>query len=574
MSKGASVEEGSADFTFGLKAADYAAIAAYLVLTFGISVWFGRKQKNVDDYFVGGRRMPWFAVGLSILATLFSTLSYLGVPGEMIKHGVGLFTGYLSIPLTAFVVLYLWVPFFMRLRLTSAYEYLELRFGRTVRSLGAGLFILLRLGWMSMVTYAASFALDQVKGPDLEALPGPDIYWWIAIIGIISAIYTSIGGIQAMIWIDVIQCLLLLSGVLMAIGSVMYVDGTGITDWWRTAATEGPSHTSPEWWSWDVTVRMTVGFVMINNFFWTICTHGSDQVVLQRYFSTSSLRAARRSYMINLAVDLTMAALLATAGLALLAFYLKHPNWLPPDTTSAVNAADKLFPHFLGSRLLPGCTGLIIAAFLCDAIQTLESGVNAITAVVTNDFFNPSRTAPSDDVGKTSQLSEATKLKIARVLAILIGVTVTVAALGVAFLKTSRKDLTLVDMMPKFFNMFVGPLASMFFVGMFIPRCRTRTMIPSVILGIVVSVLWSWWNELTGHPPGPSLSVSVGTAMNFALMPGNPPSPFLAIVVPYLTTVITAFVLSLVFDSGADHHGRAFSWRAVMRRIPEPVEQA
>lgn len=371
----------------GLGPLDQAAIVLYLAGTFGIAWWFGRKQKTVDDFLVGGRHMPWFAVGLSILATLFSTLSYLGVPGEMIKHGVGHFLGLLALPLTATVISLFWIPFFMRLKLTSAYEYLEQRFSYPIRFFGAGLFLLLRLGWMSMVIFAASMALDRIKGPDLEFLPGPDLYWWIALIGVIAALYTAVGGIQAMIWTDVLQCLLLLAGVLMAIGYVAWADGTGPIDWWNTARDHGQKHTTPPLFSWDVTVRVTIVTAMINSFFWNICTHGSDQVVLQRYFSTASLAAAQQGYFINVLVDVSMSVLLSVAGLALLAFYLRHSTLLPADATSATGAADKLFPHFLGTQLPAGCAGLVMAAFLCDAIQTLESGANAITAVVTNDFI-------------------------------------------------------------------------------------------------------------------------------------------------------------------------------------------
>ncbi|NQW26234.1 MAG: hypothetical protein HQ473_07730 [Cryomorphaceae bacterium] len=143
-------------FNSGLESLDFAAIAAYLLATFGIALWFGHRQKDSDDFFVGGRAMPWFAVGLSILATLFSTLTYLGAPGEVIKNGFGHFLGFLAIPFGMAVVMLLWIPFFMRLKLTSAYEYLELRFNYPVRCIGASLFILLRLGWMSMVIFAAS----------------------------------------------------------------------------------------------------------------------------------------------------------------------------------------------------------------------------------------------------------------------------------------------------------------------------------------------------------------------------------------------------------------------------------
>src|SRR5687768_14549781 len=189
----------------GFEPLDYAAVAFYLLLTFGIALWFGHRQKDTEDFFVGGRRMPWLAVGLSILATLFSTISYLGSPGEVIKHGIGFYLGYLAIPLNFLVVMYLLVPFFMRLKLTSAYEYLEKRFSYPVRAIGATLFILLRLGWMSMVIFVASMALDRIKGADIPLLYGPDLYWWIGAIGIIAAVYTSIGGIQAVIWVDVLQ---------------------------------------------------------------------------------------------------------------------------------------------------------------------------------------------------------------------------------------------------------------------------------------------------------------------------------------------------------------------------------
>lgn len=518
----------------GLETLDYAAIGLYMVGTFGISLWFGRKQKNVDDFFVGGRHMPWFAVGLSIMATLFSTLSYLGAPGEMIKNGIGMSLGSLAIPFSLVVVFYLWIPFFMRLKLTSAYEYLERRFSYAVRLIGAVLFIFLRLGWMSMVVFAASMALDRVKGDDFTLLPGPDIYWWIAGVGVFAAVYTAVGGIQAMIWTDVLQCLLLLAGVLMAIGYVAFVDRTTPVDWWRTAAEHAPKHTSPPFFIPDVMVRDTIVWVLINNFFWTVCTHGSDQVVLQRYFSTSSLKAARRSYLINVCVDFGMTLLLAMAGLALLAFYLKHGNLLPEGWT-AVGAADKLFPHFLGHQLPAGCAGLIISAFICDAMQTLESGVNAITAVVTNDLV------PRLRRGKPRRLSE---LAAARILTVLITVIVTANAYFVAERAIDRK-LTLVGMMPKFFNMFVGPLAALFMTGMFLPRCTSRSAVPAVVTGLSVSVFWSWYPEIFHVEQGPTI--------------------FLAIAVPCLTTIATAAVLSYLVERGGSHAGQGFTWFAVVK---------
>ncbi|MBM3972463.1 MAG: hypothetical protein FJ302_21790 [Planctomycetes bacterium] len=529
------VPESQLSLDAGLEWPDFLAIAFYFALTFGIAVWFGRKQKDVDDFFVGGRRMPWFAVGLSILATLFSTLSYLGMPGEMIKNGMGVFLGILAAPLSMAVIMLLWIPFFMRLQLTSAYEYLELRFSYPVRLIGAALFVLLRLGWMSMVIFAASMALDRVKGPDILWLPGEDIYWWIGLVGIIAAIYTAVGGIQAMIWTDVLQCLLLLAGVLLAIGYVATVDGTGPVDWWKTAANTEGRNNLPPLFSWDITVRTTIVFALINHFFWNICTHGSDQVVLQRYFSVSSLKNARKSYFVNFLVDLTMASLLSLCGLALLAFYLKHADQVPGGLT-AVKGADKLFPHFLGNQLPAGFAGLIISAFLCDAIQTLESGVNAITAVAANDIV------PRLRRGRPRIMSD---LAFARVMSILITMAVTANAYFVAN-RVQAIGETIVGMMPKFFNMFVGPLASLFIIGMFFRRCTARSAIPAVLCGFAVSICWSWWPEIRGVPKEQA------------------PSFLLAIAAPCLTSLSIAWILGWVVERGGAHSGLKFTWREIV----------
>ncbi|QDU26340.1 Sodium/glucose cotransporter [Anatilimnocola aggregata] len=517
----------------GLDPLDYAAVVFYLLLTFGIAVWFGRKQKDTEDFFVGGRRMPWLIVGLSILATLFSTLSYIGVPGEMIKRGSALFLGYLALPFTFLVITFLWIPFFMRLKLTSAYEYLERRFSYVVRLFAAVLFVCLRLGWMGMVVYAASMALDMVKGGDTTMLPGPDLYWWIGSIGIIAAVYTAIGGIQAMLWVDVLQCILLLTGVLLTIGFVVVSDGTGPLDWMRTAASNSSDHKWPPVFTFDVTVRNTIVWTMINSFFWHICTHGSDQVVLQRYFSTPSLQAARRSYFTNVIVDFSMAGLLSLAGLALLAYFVKHPALLPGGKT-APEMADKLFPFFLGNQLPAGCAGLVISAFLCDAIQTLESGVNAITAVATKDLI------PRKGLAKET---DSQQLSLARVLTVFISLFVTGAAYGIAYLQVVY-NLTLVDMMPKFFNMFVGPLAAMFFTGMFVPRATTRSILPAAIFGLALSIVWSWWEAIFQTSWRPTI--------------------FLSIAVPCLSTVLMAAILSFIVERGGKHSGSGFTWWAIV----------
>ena len=531
----------------GLGLWDFVAVGSYLLVTFGVSAWAARRQVSTEDFFVGGRRMPWMAVGLSILATLFSTISYLGVPGEAVKNGIGLSLGYLALPFSFAVVSIFWIPFFMRLRLTSAYEYLERRFDRSLRKLGATLFILLRIGWMSMVVFVASLAVDEIVGPDLKWLPGPDVYWIIALIGLTAAVYTSMGGIEAVIWVDVLQCLLLLSGVLLAIGYVALVDHTGPIDWWNTVHANLKQHTAPPIFSTDLTIRVTVFTAIIGNFFWTICTHGSDQVVLQRYFSTSSARQARGSYIINVIVDLTMATLLAVAGFALLTFYLKHASLLP-DGETATTMADKLFPFFLGHQLPAGCAGLILSAFLCDAIQTLESGVNSIVAVTTRDLLTSSQTSERESEKLVAGSPEArlalTDLFRVRVFSALLAILVACNAYGVAYLRQVHQ-LTIVDMMPKFFNMFVGPLAAMFFIGMFWSRCTSRSVWPAAVLGLAVSITWSWWETIFQTSWRPTILLSIAF--------------------PCLVTFLSARLISQFVDPARRADEVDYSWLSVIR---------
>lgn len=553
-----------------LELIDFVAVLVYLAVTAGIVVWSSRRQKTTDEFFLGGRRMPWMAVGLSLLATLMSSISYLGVPGEMIGKGITMFAQYLALPFSMCVVLLVWVPFFMRLRMTSAYEYLEKRFDYRVRLLGGLLFLLLRFGWMSMVMYVGSMALTNmtaslVPADRLDPIAGlfasdasqapllkdSLIYWVIAGVGIIATIYTCTGGFRAAIWNDVLQSLMLLGGALVTLGYIMWTTGTGPSDWWKTAQEHASGHTEIIWFSFDPTVRMTVFTACVLNFFWTICTHGSDQVVLQRYFSTRSLAAARRSYIMNAMTDVTIGGLLALCGLAMLAFYLQHPSFLPEGIfktvgdTVVVERGDRVLPHFFAHQLPAGIGGVILAVLLCDAMQTLVSGVNSISAVFTTDIY--SRMYPED----RKRISE---LKLAKLLTVIVGLVVTFLGMGVAHYASTHPEKNIIDMMAAAFNMFLGPMASLFLIGMFL-KCRAPIVLFASSCGMVISFLWSYWQAIFGTEWQPSITLTTA--------------------VPYLTSFTIAFVLTKIFGSDAPNPGLEYTWINVMKRpIPAPEENA
>ncbi|HVC96583.1 MAG TPA: sodium/solute symporter [Pirellulales bacterium] len=526
----------------GLETLDYVGVVAYLLATLAIVVWSSRKQESTDEFFLGSRRMPWLAVGMSLLATLLSTLTYLGAPGEIVKNGVAFFMGLLALPFSMLVVLCLWVPFFMRLRLTSAYEYLERRFDYRARLLGGTLFLFLRLGWMSLVIHTASGALREMTGFSIQ--------WLIVFVGLSATLYTCVGGIRAAIWNDVLQFVMLFGGLFVTVGYVAWATGTGPTHWWNTVTAHSPAHTNPLWFSFDPTVRMTVATVVLHSFFWTICTHGADQVALQRYFATRSLSAARRSYLVNAVSDILVSVLLATSGLALLFFYFEHPDFLGEGLTPA-SAGDKLLPYFFTHQLPAGLGGLILAGFLCDAMQTLDSGVNSISAVATTDIGDRFHSFRAGRMGD---------LRLARALTLIVGILTTGVALMVAY-TAEHSDLNIVDLMPRLFNMFLGPLASLFFIGMFLPRCTARSALPAVLCSLVLSIVWSHWSTIVM-----ALALLAPSLESYSSIR---PSITWAIWFPCTIAFLLAALLGTIVDKRGDHPGRAYSWRAVLRR-PEP----
>lgn len=574
---------------FGLL--DMLAVAAYMAATAAIAWRATRQRGTADEFFLGGRSMPWFAVGLSIMATLMSTVSYLAVPGEMIKNGFTVFTSYLSAPFSMAVVLCLWVPFFMRLRVTSAYEYLEARFGYSARATAAVLFVLLRLGWMGVILYTSSMALDAMLEHNHQALdeaaegaesPRHDyptvelpairwngqpvvvqrIYLWILLSGVFTSLYTAAGGIRAVIWTDVMQSGVMFGGTIITIGYVAATLGSGPIAWWQAASQAGHGHAKMQLFSLDPTTRMTVVTIALSSFFWTICTHGSDQIVTQRYFSTASLSAAQRSYFIAAIADVAVGVLLGLAGLGLLAFYLQYPQNLGGSIDLAKNA-DPVFPHFIAHQLPPGLGGVILSALFAAAMSSLSSGINSTTAVGLTDLG--ARCFAKHKAWWSS-------VRVARGTSLVAGSVATAFAFWVTFIARQETNQNIIDLMYKMFNMFLGPLAGLFFTGMFVARCTSRSAMPGVLSGLLISFVWCYWLEITGLVQ--ALTADANGEGGLVLGNGKPLSISLAIAVPCCATVALSWLYSLVVDSGQRHAGADWTWLAVMRREPPRTEAA
>lgn len=519
-----------------LETADHVVIGLYLagMLWMGFSI--ARKQRSTDDFFVGGRNLPAWAVGISIFASLLSTITYLGMPGEMFRTGVAFLTRQLPIPLVLGVVWFLWIPFFKRLNLTSAYEYLEQRFDYKVRAATAVFCLLLLFGWISVVVLTAARGMKNVIELNLDWWPDSDMHMIIVSVGLFSVLYTTMGGIRAVIWTDVIQFIVLMVGAFFTIGYIAWATNSGLGDWLTTS--QQYKHESVEWFDLDVTNRSTVFSISIGMFAWYVCTHGSNQVALQRYFSVKDEWEARKSYIVSAVASILIGVTLAGVGISLMHFISVKPDVLPSskfvestEQKVAYKAQDDIFPEFIGIVLPAGLKGMVVAALFAAAMSTIDSGSNSASTIVTVDFLR----RRSDHAPGSPE-----ELKRARIITAISGFIVVVYTL---VLFRISKGTDIISLCQKGFNCFLGPMGAVFMLGMFSRRVTGKALLPALLLGEVVGVASSYSQELFG--------------VNF--------STHLVVAASWLTTVVLAYVLAIATGAQATPEQQRLMWKPVVR---------
>ncbi len=459
-----------------LAALDWVVVAAYGLLMLGVGWYWSRKTATTEHYLLGGRNMrPWM-VGLSLFATLLSTISYLAVPGEMIQNGPMIFCGAAAYPLIFLVAGWFLIPVLMKSKATTAYEILESRLGPEVRTVGSIIFLTMRLLWMSLIIYATTY---QVLVPLLN-LPLASAPYICAALGLVTVAYTSMGGLPAVVLTDVIQTFILFSGAVLAL-LVVTISLGGWRAWWP--AEWAPNWQAPEW-GFNPTARISFIGILITSFTWWICTCGSDQLAVQRYLSTRDVRAARRSLLIALSTDLLINVFLGILGLALLAYFRVHPHFLGDGQTIAGNA-DQLFPRFMLLVLPQGIGGLVLVALLAAAMSSLSSGVNSACSVITVDFIQRFSKAEG---------SQASQIRLARQVSWSIGI----ATVLISFLIPGVKG-NLLEIAYKVVNFLAAPLFGLFFMAIFVRWATVPGTIIGTIGGLGVGGAISYWEELTGN---------------------------------------------------------------------------
>jgi len=454
---------------------DWLAIGAYGAGMLAIGWLASRKTKTSEDYLLGGRKLNPSAVGLSLFATLISTISYLAVPGEIIKHGPVFLAYIAAIPIIYVVTGYLLIPYIMRLPVTSAYEILESVLGIEVRLLGSIIFLLTRLVWMGLIIFASTRAMVAMLG----LAPETALYLGVGM-SLVTVVYTSTGGLRASVVAGAVQTLVLLGGAVVSVFYVTYEMG-GVRSWWPT---EWASNWDVQpFFSFDPHVRATVLGMVITTVVWWVCTAGSDQMAIQRYLSTRDARSARRAFLVNNCADVFTTLALAFLGFALLAFFRSHAAALPAEYNLVTNA-DYLFPYFIVNVLPAGLGGLVIAGLLAAAMSSLSAGFNSCCSVVTVDLIDRFR----------EQKSAAERhLRMMRYISVAVGLI----TIGLSLLM-GRVSGNLVEMANKTTNLFVAPLFCLFFMAMFVPFATAFGTFSGAVYGLAAGVLVGYWDQLTG----------------------------------------------------------------------------
>ena len=455
----------------GFGMVNYVVLFGYLLAMVGVGVYFANKNKTTDDYFRGGKRIPWWAAGCSIFATMLSSLTFTGIPSKAFAQDCVYAIGNFMIPVVAVVAVFVALPFFRRIDATSAYEYLEKRFGRGVRLFGSASFTLFHLFRMAVVMSLTGLAL-AVATP---LTPSQSVL----LMGVLSILYCTMGGVEAVIWTDTIQTVVLLGGALLAVVLLIMGCEGGFGGFVETASQGGKFNIANL--HFDATsARIAFWVVIIGAIGQNLSSYTADQAVVQRYMTTETQSLAARSIWTNAILTIPATILFFGVGTALFAFYRSHPDKLDPTITT-----DQVFPLFIANEMPVGVAGLIVAGVFAAAQSTVSTSMNSTATAIVTDFLRPRNTFGN----------ESSYLTAARVLTFVIGVVGTL--LGLVFVNPDIKSLF--DTFIAVIGLFMGVLGGLFILGATSKRANgTGAMIGALVGAAVMFCLWRF-SPLNGY---------------------------------------------------------------------------
>jgi SSS family transporter len=436
-------------------------LVVYLLCVVLVGLFFVFKNKNTDDYFRGGQSIPWWAAACSIYATMLSSLTYVALPAIVYQTNWLLLIGIWMIIVVAPIAVYVAIPFFRQIDATSAYEYLSKRFNMSVRLFASGLFTLFHIGRMGIVMALTALALSAVT-----PLSASDS---VLIMGVLCLIYCTMGGIEAVIWTDTLQTIVLLVGAVTCfVTIIMGLDG-GLTEFITIGFSDDKFTMVDADFSLNSITSLSIWVIVIGGIGQNISSYTADQAVVQRYMVTSNINEAKKSIWANAAMAAPGALLFFCIGTGLYAFYQVHPEKLDPTIQ-----IDQIFPTFIATELPIGIAGLIVAGIFAAAQSTVSTSMNSIATTLVTDFIKPF------NLVKT----EKGYMSAARWLTFIMGALGTLA--GLIFIDPEIRSL--MNAYFKVIGMFMGALGGLFVLGALTKKANATGAIIGIFAGVVTMI--------------------------------------------------------------------------------------
>lgn len=440
------------------------------VTLFGAS--FFRRNRTSSAFTLGNRNVPGWVISLSIFATFVSSISYLALPGNAYQSNWNPFVFSMTIPISALIAIRFFVPLYRRVGSPSAYSYLEQRFGPWARIYASVCYLLTQLMRVGTILYLLALALHAVFGWNMALI--------IVITGFTIMAYSMLGGLQAVVWTDAIQGILLICGAILTVIFILIQMPEGPAQVFRIGAGQGKFSLGS--FSLDLSTS-TFWVVLVYGIFINLQNFGIDQNYIQRYMASRTDRAAKRSALSGGLLYIPVSLLFLFIGTALYSFYSSGAAPLPAELQDLDNA-DRIFPYFIVNQLPAGVTGLLIASIFAAGMSTISTSFNSSATVFLTDYYRKSGKGEPD---------EKTSMKVLY----LSSVVISILGIGIALAMINVKSA--LDTWWKLASIFSGGMLGLFLLGAFSKRSRSPGALAGVVLGIAV-IGWMSLSSLADDP--------------------------------------------------------------------------
>jgi SSS family solute:Na+ symporter len=446
-----------------MRTLDVVVIALYVSTLVGIGLFFSRRQKTTEDYFIARASIPGWAAGLSLLATIITSVTFIAYPGSAYAGDWSLLVPGIMFVAVLGIVGFVVVPFFRHVVHMSAYEYFGRRFGPLVRVYSSLAFVVGHFSKMGFVFYLLALTLSSMTGWPLDRV--------ILFTAAVTVFYTLLGGVEAIVWTDVVQGFVLWLGILVSIAFLLFLPAQGphavLIDAWQ----HGKMSLGSTALRFD---KPTIVVLAIYGFFFYLQKYTADQTVVQRYLIARSDRSALRGITLGATLCLPVWTAFMLIGSLLWSFYRLTGEKLPDTVTKA----DQVFPHFLVTHIPAGLAGLFVASLLGSAMAMLASDMNCLATIAVEDFYGLARPGSTDQQ----------RLKVGKAIVVASGIAA--AAVAIRLAETQGTALSLYYTITA---IVAGGLAGLFLLAFLFPQTTRR----GAIAGIVANLIFTTWATLS-----------------------------------------------------------------------------